>query len=179
MKLLLKLVYVCTLMTLFTACATRAPMPTVDYVDLDRFMGDWYVIANIPTFIERNAYNSVETYELDKNGNIPTTFTFNKGGFDGPLKTYKPIGFIKNQQSNALWGMQFIWPVKADYRIVYLSDDYQRVIIGRKARDYVWLMARVPQIGDEDYQALIKVIDELGYDTAKVRKVPQQALGER
>lgn len=26
------------------------PMPAVDYVDLERFMGDWYVIANIPTF---------------------------------------------------------------------------------------------------------------------------------
>ena len=28
---------------------------TVDYVDLERFMGDWYVIANIPTFIEKGA----------------------------------------------------------------------------------------------------------------------------
>ena len=25
------------------------PMATVDYVDLERFMGDWFVIANIPT----------------------------------------------------------------------------------------------------------------------------------
>ena len=27
-------------------------LKTVDFVDLKRFMGDWYVIANIPTFIE-------------------------------------------------------------------------------------------------------------------------------
>ena len=30
-------------------------MKTVNYVDLEKYMGDWYVIANIPTFIEKNA----------------------------------------------------------------------------------------------------------------------------
>ena len=36
-----------------TACSTHKPMPAVEYVDLDRFMGDWFVIANIPTFLEK------------------------------------------------------------------------------------------------------------------------------
>ena len=44
-------------------CATRGPeMEVVDYVDIERFMGDWYVIANIPTFLEKGAHNAVETY---------------------------------------------------------------------------------------------------------------------
>ena len=38
-----------------------APLPKVD---LERFMGDWYVIASIPTFIEKDAYNAVESYRL-------------------------------------------------------------------------------------------------------------------
>ncbi len=161
------------------ACATRAPMPTVESVELDKFMGDWYVIGNIPTFIERDAYNAVENYAIDEDGNIPTTFSFNKGSFDGPLKTYKPKGFIKDKTSNALWGMQFIWPVKADYRIVYLSDDYQQTIIGRKARDYVWLMARTPTLSDADYNAMVQKTKSLGYDVSKIRKVPQQSFEER
>jgi apolipoprotein D and lipocalin family protein len=33
-------------------------------VDLERFMGDWYVIANIPTFIEKGAHNAVEGYQM-------------------------------------------------------------------------------------------------------------------
>ena len=44
-----------------TACSTQKPMPAVDYVDLKRFMGDWYVIANIPTFVDKNAFNPVES----------------------------------------------------------------------------------------------------------------------
>ena len=154
-------------------------MPTVGSVELDKFMGDWYVIGNIPTFIERDAYNAVENYAMDDDGNIPTTFSFNKGSFDGPLKTYKPKGFIKDKASNSLWGMQFIWPIKADYRIVYLSDDYQQTIIGRKARDYVWLMARTPTLSDDDYNAMVQKTKSLGYDVSKIRKVPQQSLEER
>ncbi len=55
------------------------PMPVVDYVDLDRFMGDCDVIVTIPTFLEIDAYNPIETYQLDNDGSISTTFTFNKG----------------------------------------------------------------------------------------------------
>lgn len=161
------------------ACATRAPMPAVDSVDLNKFMGDWYVIANIPTFLERDAYNAIESYELDDEGNIPTTFTFNKGGFDGPLKRYNPKGFVREGTGNAVWGMQFIWPIKADYRIVYLSEDYQQVIIGRKARDYVWVMARTPKISDADYQQLVQKVELLGYELTSLRKVPQQRQSER
>ncbi|MBT8060593.1 MAG: lipocalin family protein, partial [Gammaproteobacteria bacterium] len=122
--------------------ASRPPLETVDYVDLDRFMGDWYVIANIPTFVEKGAYNAVESYRLDDDGSIATTFRFHKDGFDGPVKTYEPRGFVRDTTTNAEWGMQFIWPFKGDYRIIYLDEDYATTIIGRNKRDYVWLMAR-------------------------------------
>ena len=70
--------------------------------------------------------------------------------------------------------MRFVWPIKADYRIVYLDDDYEQTIIARKQRDYVWVMARTPKIDENDYDALIAKIDSIGYDTSKIEKVPQQ-----
>ena len=101
---------------LLCACqsAPVAPMPTVARVDLQRFMGDWYVIANIPTFIEKGAHNAIESYRLDSDGTIAVTFTFRDGAFDGKQKKYSPRGFVQDTRSNALWGMQFIWPIKAD-----------------------------------------------------------------
>jgi len=136
-------------------------------------MGDWYVIANIPTFIEKGAHNAVESYRLDDDGTIATTFTFREDGFDGELQRYEPRGFVRDDPSQAVWGMQFIWPFKAEYRIIYLSDDYTYTIIGRSARDYVWIMARSPQIDAEEYDAMLRLLDEVGYDVAKVQKVPQ------
>jgi apolipoprotein D and lipocalin family protein len=161
---------------LLNACASmpQHPIATVPHVDLDRFMGDWYVIASIPTFMEKGAHNAVETYRRDADGTIATTFTFRKGGFDGPQKTMKPRGFVREGAGNARWGMQFIWPIKAEYLIAYLDEQYTRTIIARNARDYVWIMARTPVLADADYQALLDEVRRLGYDVAAVRKVPQQ-----
>jgi apolipoprotein D and lipocalin family protein len=141
-------------------------------------MGDWYVIANIPTFIEKGAHNAVETYQLDSDGSIATTFTFNKGSFDGPVKVYQPRGWSQSE-SNAVWGMQFVWPIKADYRIVYLTEDYSQTIIGREKRDYVWIMARTPQIPEADLDKMKQILAEEGYDLSRLEMVPQQPLDER
>jgi apolipoprotein D and lipocalin family protein len=162
--------------TLLAACqsAPQPDLPTVAKVDLPRFMGDWYVIANIPTFIERGAHNAVESYALLADGTIATTFTFRDGSFTGKRKQYHPRGFVLDRQSNALWGMRFVWPIKADYRITYLSDDYSQTVIGRQKRDYVWIMARTPQIPAADYDRLLALVAAQGYDTSKVLRVPQQ-----
>lgn len=158
------------------ACQSAAvkPLPAVQHVDLPRFMGDWYVIANIPTFIETGAHNAIESYKLDTDGTIAVTFTFRDGGFDGKPKQYSPRGFVRDTQSNAIWGMQFIWPIKTDYRITYLTPDYSQTIISREQRDYVWIMARTPTIPDADYQRMVNLIREQGYDIARMQKVPQQ-----
>ena len=160
---------------ILNGCAAKGPeMKTVDHVEIDRFMGSWYVLANIPIFLEKKAYNAVETYSLNDDGTIATTFTFRKGAFDGEPKKYSPKGFIKDTETNALWGMRFIWPIKADYRIVYLDDDYTQTVIGRQSRDFVWIMARTPTISDLDYDQLVSFVESLGYDTSKLQRVPQQ-----
>jgi apolipoprotein D and lipocalin family protein len=157
-------------------CAIHAPapMPTVPHVDLERFMGRWYVIASIPTPMEKGAHNAVESYRLAGDGSIETTFTFNAGAFDGPEKRYRPRGFVLDRASNAHWGMQFVWPFRADYRIVYLTPDYSQTVIARAARDYVWVMARTPAISDADYRHIVALVGSLGYDVGLLRKVPQR-----
>ena len=170
-----KLAIVAIAAIMLGGCAAKGPeMKTVDHVDIERFMGPWYVIANIPTFLEKEAHNAVETYTLNDDGTISTHFTFRKGGFDGKVKEYHPKGFIQDKQSNALWGMRFVWPIKADYRIVYLDDDYSKTIIGRQSRDFVWIMARTPTISDLDYEELVSIVDSLGYDMSKLERVPHR-----
>ena len=45
-------------------------MKTVEYVNLERFMGKWFVIALVPNMIEKGATNSSDTYVLNKDGTI-------------------------------------------------------------------------------------------------------------
>lgn len=163
-------------LALLAGCSSASlpPLALAPKVDLARFMGDWYVIASIPTFIERGAHNAVESYRLEADGSIATTFTFRAGGFQGEPKRYTPRGFVLDKASNAVWGMQFLWPIQADFRIAYLSPDYGQVVIGREKRDYVWIMARQPRIPETDYQRLLGFLREQGYDASRLRKVPQQ-----
>ncbi len=156
-----------------TTAPTRPPVALASHVDLPRFMGDWYVIANIPTFLERGAHNAKDSYRLDPDGTIPTTYSYNADAPDGPRKTLESRGFVIDPVSHAVWGQQYIWPIKADYRIAYLSDDYTETVIARDKRDFVWIMARTPTISEADYARLVAFVGSQGYDVAKLQRVPQ------
>lgn len=159
---------------MLAACSSPPQMPPVAQVDIKRFMGDWYVIAGIPSWPERKSFNAVESYALLPDGRIQTTFRYRHGGFDADVETMHPVGTVEPGTGNAIWGMQFIWPIQAEYVIAYLDDAYQQTIVGRSKRDYVWIMARTPSVSDADYERLVAKVGELGYDVSQLRKVPQQ-----
>ena len=163
---------------LSSACTTTARQPIAAHAQLDlpRFMGDWYVIANIPTRLERSAHNAVETYRLDGDGTVATTFTFRDGAADGPQRRYTPRGFVRPNTGNAVWGVRFFWffPVRWEYVVAYVDETYTQTIIARSARDYVWIMARTAEIPAAEYAALVERVRQMGYDTSRLNRVPQQ-----
>jgi len=149
-------------------------MQTVPYVDIERFMGDWYVIANIPTFIEKRATNAIESYRLNGKGEIETTFTFYQDSPTGKKKKYTPTGFIYNTETNAEWRMQFIWPFKLPFLIIDLADDYSYTVVGVPNRKYVWIMARESKLSNDIYEKIINKLAGIGYDVSKVQKIMQE-----
>ena len=149
-------------------------MQTVPYVDIERFMGDWYVIANIPTFIEKRATNAIESYRLNGKGEIETTFTFYQDSPTGKKKKYTPTGFIYNTETNAEWRMQFVWPFKVPFLIIDLAEDYSYTVIGVPNRKYVWIMARESKLSNDIYEKIINKLAGIGYDVSKVQKIIQE-----
>jgi len=149
-------------------------MSTVDFVDIGRFMGDWYVIANIPTFIEKRATNAIESYKLGENGTIETTFTFMQDSPGGEKKVYNPTGFIINKETNAEWMMQFLWPFKMPFLIIDLDQDYTHTVIGIPSRKHVWIMAREPSLSGDLYEEILKKLSGVGYDISLIQKITQE-----
>lgn len=160
------------------ACSSMAhrspasPLPHAGAVDLQRYMGRWYVISSIPTFLERGAVDATENYALRPDGSVDIDFRYRRspGGSEQALGSR---GFVENGD-NATWGVQFIWPIRADYRIAWLAPDYSQVIVAREKRDFVWIMARAPTLPQADYDALVQRVGAMGYDTAKLKRVPQR-----
>jgi len=162
--------------TLFSGCASTshvAPLKTVPFVDLERYSGRWYVIANIPYFLERGKVASYETYERRPDGRLTNNFTFRRKSFDAPEVTWHGTAKITNPVTNAEWAVQFIWPLSADYLVIDLDPDYSWAVIGHPSRKLLWVLARDRQMPEDVYQALVQRTASQGYDPALITKVPQ------
>jgi apolipoprotein D and lipocalin family protein len=158
---------------MLTGCSTVKPPPTVSKVDLPRFMGDWYVVGGILTPFEKGAYHAVETYTLDDQGDIPTTYTFHKGSFDGPKKTFTNKAFVHNRETFAEWRIQFLWPFRFPYLVIYLDEDYLSTAISTDDKKYLWIMSRTPQMNPRHFEEIMALVTDLGFDTNKIVSVPQ------
>jgi len=160
---------------LLTGCAEAStPIPTVQNVDLQRFMGRWYVIGIIPTRLERGNHNPVETYQLDAKGNVCTWYRYRPDAANAPVKLLHSTGLVVPGTGNAEWKIRFFGLFKAQYKVGWLAEDYGQVMIVRDARDYLWYMARTPSVSESDYQAMLVRADALGYDASRIERVPQQ-----
>lgn len=166
---------------LLGACSVMPPeqFPRMDSVNVDRYMGGWFVIAHIPPGVVSDSYNNIERYQRGEGNRINTAYTYRDGGFDGEAKRMEPTGFVLDEGDGAVWAMQFIWPIKMEYTIAYVDAAYETTIVARSKRDWVWIMARRPQIDEATYQGLVQRVEALGYDISQLRKVPQQALNRR
>jgi apolipoprotein D and lipocalin family protein len=167
-----------TMLTLLSlsGCATTAskpPLKTVDHVDLSRFMGDWYVIGMIPWFVEKNNVGTMDIYRMRSDGRIDITYAFHKKELSAPRKEMHAVGKILDRQSNARWGVQFLWPFQAPYLVIDLAPDYSTTIIGYPSRDLIWIMARTPTLSETTYQSLLQKAAHQGYDVWRIVKVPQ------
>lgn len=172
-------VVIAILIFLISCSSTKElpPLETVKSVDINRFMGDWYVIANIPTFLEKGAHNAVENYQWnEKENRIDVNFTFNKDNYDGEKKTLTQKAFIYNEKTKAEWRIQLFWPIKFPYLIIDLAPDYSFTVIGVPERSYVWIMSRTPVMDENIYQKIIKSLGERGFDLSLIQKVPQKVL---
>ena len=164
---------------LASGCASVPPPRTVPKVDLQRFMGSWHVAGGILTWFERDAHNAVETYSLDEQGRIQTTYSFRRGGFDGPRKEFPSVAFVHNQDTKAEWRIQFFWPFRFPYLVLYLDPDYQVTAVGTEDRKYLWIMSREPVMDPSRFDDVARAMGELGFATNHIIRVPQQPANER
>ena len=149
-----------------------AIVPVVPRVELQRYMGPWFIVGAIGLGLEKGAHNAVETYTLNPDGTIATVFQYRKDAFDGELETKVTRAWVVDDD-NAQWKVRTFWPLKQQYLIAHLEPDYSAAIVARERRDYVWILSRDPRIDEGRYQAYLRRIEAMGYDMSKFSRYPQ------
>lgn len=150
------------------------PLKTVAHVDLSRYLGDWYVIANIPYSLENGKVGTFDHYAMRPDGKMDNVYCFRRGNLDAPLEKWHGVAWVHNKETNAEWRVQFIWPIRVPYLIIDLDPDYEWSVIGYPSRKLAWVLCRKPTMDDATYQGILKRLQDQGYDPAKIQKVPQR-----
>ena len=144
----------------------------VDNLNLEKFMGKWYVISLIPNYFEKGAENAYDYYELNDDGTIDITY---KATRNGKIKTLRQKGTVSSE-SNARWKIKFLKPFipffKAPYEVIILDSDYTYMAVGYPNNDYGWIMARDTVIKDDLYNEIIEKLDkDFNYSKGSFKKV--------
>ena len=151
-----------------------APLQVQANVDLEKFMGRWYVIANIPYRAEAGKVGSYVEYRPRPDGRMDDLYFFRKKNFDSKLEQWSGVAWVVDQQSNARWLAQFIWPFKFDYLILATAPDYSWALVGHPSRDLAWVFARTASMDAALYQQLLSKLGAMDYDEKRLLRVPQQ-----
>jgi len=153
---------------------SKAPLTTVPYVDLERYSGEWRIIANIPYFAENGCVDSSDTYLLREDGLIDNIFSYRKPSFDSPVRKMKALARVVNSETNAEWKVTFFGILSFPYYIVDLDPEYKWAAIAHPSRRYGWILARSRSLPDATYLAILRRLEKSGYRSEQFVKVPQK-----
>ena len=146
---------------------------SVKNLDIDRFMGRWYVISNIPNFIERQASNAYDEYVLNSDGTIEIYYH--------AIKNEKPVSLkqcatITDTINNSTWEVKLIKPfipfLKLPYKVILLDQNYQYMVIGYPKNKYGWIMARNNKMKNDLYYEILNTLEKkFGYNKNEFTRV--------
>ena len=145
-----------------------APPRIAKVIDLDRYLGEWYNIANYPEFFQKGCVGATAYYSLNEDGSIQVINTCYKGSVYGEPKISDGTAWVVDKTTNAKLKVQFFWPFKGDYWILDVADDYSWAIVGHPNREHIWILSRTPIMDEATLAYVLTRAKEEGYDINKL-----------
>jgi apolipoprotein D and lipocalin family protein len=158
--------------------ARRPDLRVVPEVDYQRYAGTWYEIARLPNRFQRACASDVSaTYTPRSDGRIAVTNRCRES--DGKVREAtgvarrvegRPPSVLKVRFAPAL--LSFLPMVWGDYHIIELGTSYDYAVVGAPNREYLWILARRPDVDPVLYRRLLDRAREQGFDvSALIRTV--------
>lgn len=155
---------------------TAIPMTVDTGLDLTRYLGKWYEIARFPVSFEKNCVGVTAEYTLRDDGKVKVLNTCRKGALDGPVKTAEGVAEVVapgKLEVSFVPALSFLPFLNGDYWVLDVNDAHTISVVGNPAGNSGWVLARTPQISQDELHAAVRVLAENGYDVSELRKVPQ------
>ena len=163
-------------LALLAGCATtHPPLPTVQSVELARYVGTWHEIARLPnSFQAMCASDTRAQYRID--GDRLTVLNSCRTA-DGKLEQAEGIARVVEGSGGAKLRVSFFRPFYGDYWVLDLDPDYRWVLVGEPARRYAWVLAREPKLDAATLEALLSKAAALGFERQDFVTTPHTTTG--
>lgn len=167
------------LLLTMVSCATTTerlnlpPLQTVQSVDLPRYLGTWYEIANFPQSFQEGCTATTATYSLRDDGMIEVLNRCRKDSLDGAEDSAQGLARVPDPETSAKLEVSFFRPFWGAYWVIDLGPNYEYAVVGHPSRDYLWILSRTPQLDDATYQGILQRLKEKDYSLDRLVKTLQ------
>jgi apolipoprotein D and lipocalin family protein len=151
----------------FAGCASlgigNSPVRPAQWVDLDAYMGDWFIVAATSGSLPAGSERPIERYLLESDGQIQTTLFAWKGGTQGRLVEIRGLAQVSDPGTNSVWTVS---PQGAFFTrqlvILHVASDYHYAVVATPDRRHAWIFSRTRQLSGTDYSSALDVLRSNG-----------------
>ena len=164
-----------TVVLLFLLGCNRVPdgiEPVSDF-EVNRYLGTWYEIARLDHSFEKGLSNVTAQYSLRDDGGINVV---NRGYSeeDKEWRTAQGKAYFVGTQDKGHLKVSFFGPFYSSYVIFKLDkENYLYAYITGYNKEYLWLLARFPQVDKDIIQDFVATSDRNGFNTKDLIFVQQ------
>lgn len=138
------------------------------------YSGRWYEIARLPNNNQRDCQGATSQFTGGAPGAFDVVQTCHRGSPTGPTKVFKTKGKVDNPARNK-FTMTFFGLVKQQYFVLDTSEaEGGWAIMATPGGNFVWLLARKPQLSEAGKAGAVARLKALGYPVERL-EYPAQA----
>ncbi|MBP7096458.1 MAG: lipocalin family protein [Spirochaetia bacterium] len=150
------------------------PLETVPVLDVNRYLGRWYEIARFQHSFEKTLVGATAEYALRDDGRVSVLNSGFKRTLDGKYTKATAVAWVPDPARPGALKVKFFGLFTSDYLVMGLGEDYEWAVVGNDDREYLWFLARTPEVSPELLERMKAIALDQGYDLSGLYLVPQK-----
>lgn len=158
---------------------TSVPFRVVTELDLERYAGQWYEIARFPNRYQRNCAAILAEYSPRPDGHYDVRGTCPDRRPGRRAASMEGVARLDGPAELSVGLTAWLPLFRRSVFVMDLSSDYSVAVVGEPRRKYAWIMARSPQVSEADYARAVAVLEQNGYFTDRLERLPPPEIATR
>jgi apolipoprotein D and lipocalin family protein len=156
--------------------STAPDVTTVEAVNLERYLGEWFEVARLPAWFQRSCVGDVRaSYAKRPDGRIDVVNRCRTS--EGQIIEAHGVARVVDTHSSAklkvrfapaaLSFLPFVW---GDYWVIGLADDYSWAVVGSPDRKYLWILSRSATLEATRFDAAMAIVRAQGFNADRLQR---------